>query len=105
MKKCFSPYKKHLFLTLLFPLWIFFLFYISDKIDNNKLMVPIMFFSIMLIFPILMVIPNIVECPKCGQKLACGKENCMDWFGFERLDALFRIKCKKCEYDLTQCEE
>ena len=68
-------------------------------------MVPIMFFSIMLIFPILMVIPNIVECPKCGQKLACGKENCMDWHGFNRFRAMFTTKCKKCGFNLNVCED
>jgi hypothetical protein len=103
--KCFSPYKKYVISALIGPIFILGLFLFIGQFDNVKFLVPFILFSILIIAPILIVLPNLPACPKCEQKLGCGKENCIDWFGFERLDALFRTKCKKCEFDLTKCLE
>jgi hypothetical protein len=105
MKKCFSPYRKYVVSALAFPLFIIGLFSYMSLFDNITFRVPIMLFSMFLILPVLMVLPNLVKCPKCEQKIACKKEDCLDLFGFTSLKALFSTKCKKCGHDLGLCED
>jgi len=105
MKISLSPYKKYLLLALLTPLLMLIIFLNLNQLETSKLLFPFMFFAILFLFPLFMVLPNLIVCPKCEQKIGCGKDNCMDWHGLNRFRAIFTTKCKKCGFDLDKTEE
>jgi hypothetical protein len=105
MKICFSPYKKYVLLALLTPLLMLIIFLNMNQLENSKLLFPLMLFAVLFLFPLFMVLPNLIVCPKCEQKIGCGKENCMDWHGLNRFRAIFTTKCKKCGFNLNEIKE
>ena len=105
MKMCLSPYIKYLFLALLAPLLMLIIFLNMNQLETSKFLFPLMFFAVLFLFPLFMVFPNLIVCPKCEQKISCGKENCMDWHGLNRLKAIFTTKCKGCGFNLNVCSE
>jgi len=101
--KCLSPYNKYVILALLAPLLMLIIFLNMNHLETSKFLFPLMFFAILLLFPLFTILPNLIICPNCKQKIGCGKENCMDWHGVNRFNAIFTTKCKKCGYDLNLC--
>jgi len=105
MKISLSPYKKYVLLALLTPLLMLIIFLNLNQLETSKLLFPFIFFAVLFIFPLFMVLPNLIVCPKCKQKIGCGKDNCMDWHGLNRFRAIFTTKCKKCGFDLDKIKE
>jgi len=104
-KSCFSPHKKYVISALLFPIFAISLFLYMGQFDNIKHLFPFIIFSVLFIAPILMILPNLTACPKCEQKIGCGLENCLDWFGLNKLSGIFNKHCKKCGHDLSRCDK
>lgn len=104
-RHCLSQHKKYIITVSTFPVTVILLFSAFIFYDLSRLIV---LFFIILGAPViiaLIILPNFIKCPQCAQEIGCGKHNCMDWIGLNRIGALFEKKCKKCGYNLDKCPQ
>jgi len=106
MKTCLSPHKKYILSTTLAPLSIVVTLILLHQIEILKPYSSFLFFIAFVAAASFILYSTSIDCPKCQQKIGCNKDgHCFLQFDLSALDGLIWKHCKKCEYDLSLCEE
>jgi len=106
MKTCISPHKKYVLSTTLAPLSLVIILILLHQIEALKPYSSSLFFLAFVAGISLILYSTSIACPKCQQKLGCNKEgHCFQHFDLSAIDGFVWKYCKKCEYDLSLCDE
>ena len=106
MKTCISPHNKYILSTTLAPLSIVLTLILLHQFEALKPYSSFLFFIAFIAGVSLILYSTSIACPKCQQKIGCDKDgHCFLFFTFNILKGLVWKHCKKCEYDLSLCEE
>jgi len=106
MKRCLTPHKKYILTTLIAPIFVVALLVLVSQFESLEFLSSLFFFITFVSLISLIIYSTSISCPKCDQKIACNKDGyCFAHFDLSALNGIVWHHCKRCDYDLSQCEE